>query len=260
LIPTTAAAKLNISLAPFGITDINNPERDVAGFKSLVGDLGSILGPRSLGPAHTTGALGFDIGVDFSVSAINNESAHWNKVFSASPDSQDDPPQVLSTVQLKMRKGLPYSFELGGGVSKLLDSDLWAMGLSLRYALLEGYRLLPDVAVRTGVRTVLGSREMSVLLTGGDLTISKSFGVGGIMSLAPYISYNLLIARASSYVVGRFASGTPVLDKFVFNSQTVLRHRGAIGVRMISNHISVSLEALLTRGVQTFTSQLGATF
>jgi hypothetical protein len=102
---------------------------------------------------------------------------------------------------------------------------------------------------------------MSVLLTGGDLTISKSFGVGGIMSLAPYISYNLLIARASSHVVGRFTSGTPVLvDKFVFNPQTVLRHRGAIGVRMISNHISVSLEALLTKGVQTFTSQLGATF
>jgi hypothetical protein len=134
------------------------------------------------------------------------------------------------------------------------------MGLNLRYALVEGYRILPDLSIRTGASTVLGSREMSLLMTGGDFLASKSFGVGGVISITPYMGYNLLVVVASTYVVGRFASGSTLLDKFVIPMQTLLRHRGIIGVRAKSHHITVSLEAILTQGVQTFTTQLGSAF
>lgn len=255
----SATAQIDITLAEFGIVDINDGSPDVSGFKALIGDLGSVFGPTSLGPADTTGALGFDIGLDYSVSTINKKSAHWNKVFTANNNSVDDAPGVLSVVQLKMRKGLPYSFELGGNVGKLLDSDLWVMGLNLRFAVLEGYRLLPDIALSAGISTILGSREMSIMVSGGALTISKSFGVGGMVSLTPYISYNPLVVRASSYVIGRFDEEQRLV-RFVLAPETVLRHRGAIGVHAVSNHVTLAIEAILTSGVQTFTTQVGATF
>jgi hypothetical protein len=259
LIPISASAQIDITLAEFGAVDSSGGPKDVSGFKALIGDLGSVFGPISLGPANTIGALGFDIGFDYSVSNINKKSAHWNKVFTANNKSGADAPGALSIVQLKMRKGLPYSFELGGNVGKLLDSDLWVMGLSLRYAVLEGYHLLPDIALSTGISTILGSREMSMLVSGGALTISKSFGVAGIVSLTPYFSYNPLVVRASSYVIGRF-NNEQQLVRFVLAPETILRHRGAIGVRAVSNNVTLAIEAIMTSGVQTFTTQVGATF
>lgn len=251
---STAGAQLNLSIGEFGIIDSNDGKRDLAGFEKLVGDLAGAMGPKVLGPAATVGGLGFDIGLDFSVTNIDESSAHWKRATS------DTAPSSLQSLQLQVRKGLPFSFELGGTISHLLDTGFWGAGVSLRYAPLQGYSYLPDLSIRTSVGTILGSREMSMLLVGSDVVISKSFGVGGVMAMAPYAGYSFLLANAGSYIIGRFPTNAPTVDKFVFPSRNVLQHRGFMGLKVVAAKVTVSLEALISGPIQIFSTTLGTNF
>lgn len=254
LVPAAASAQLEIRLGGFGDTTQGDQViPDLDGFEALAGDLGQVMGPKMLGPAETTGALGFDIGLEFSFSNIDETSSHWQRALSESRS-------MLTTAQLQVRKGLPYSFEVGGVVSHLFDTDLWGVGMSLKWAMLEGYKVVPDVALRGSVSTVLGSRDMSMLIGGGDITVSKSFGVGGVLSLGPYIGYSALFVRASSFVLGVFPDDSPRPIKFVIPGQNILRHRGFIGFRLVSVHAAVAFEAMIAEGIQTFTTTIGADF
>jgi len=251
---STAQAEWKLSIGGFGEPNEKDGKRDTRGFESLVSDLASAVGPKVLGPAATLGDLGFDIGIDYSVTNIDESSKHWKRA------TQDNAPNSLQSLQIQVRKGLPFSFELGGTVGHLFDTGLWAAGVSLRYAPLQGYSYLPDVSIRASVGTVLGSREMSMLLVGNDLVISKAFGVGGVMSMAPYAGYSFLLANAGSYIVGRFATDAPTVDKFVFPSKNILQHRGFMGLKVIATKVSVSIEAMISGNVQTFSTTMGANF
>jgi len=251
--PISAVAQVDIQLSPFGeiVDDIITP--DVAGFEALAGDLGQVMGPKMLGPAETTGALGFDVALEVSFTVIDPEASHWQKAMTEAHDE-------LSTIQLQFRKGLPYGFEVGGVVTHLLQSELWGVGMHLKHAFLEGYRYLPDLALRASVSTVLGSRDMSMLIGGGDLTVSKSFGINGVLSLGPYAGYSAMYVRASSFVLGLFPQGAPQARKFVIPGQNIVRHRGFLGLRLVAFHASFAFEAMFSEGVQTFTGKVGADF
>lgn len=245
--PLSAAAQLNLELSKLGPTD-----SPADGFNGFAGDFAQVIGPKMLGPADTTGALGFDVGLHIAVTNIDEEAAHWQSV-------ADDVPSSLTAIQLAVNKGLPYSFELGGTVSHVVDTDVWGVGVHLKYALLEGYRLIPDLALRASVSTVLGSRDMQMLIVGGDLTVSKSFGIAGVLSLGPYAGYSLMYVRASSYVLGYFdGSSTP--NRFVIPLQNIVRHRGFLGFRLLAVRAQLGFEVMLGDGVQTFTTKLGAEF
>jgi hypothetical protein len=247
------AADVDIRLGPFGVVGPDGVVIDMNGFQSLAGDLGQVMGPKMLGPAHSTGSLGFNVSLDFSVNNIDEASPHWAKALT-------DPSSVLSTMHVSVRKGLPYSFQVGGTISHLVGSDLWGLGVDLKYAILDGYRVIPDVSVRAFVNTVLGSRDMSLLLTGGDLTVSKVFGLSGVVSVAPYLGYSAMLVRAASHVLGIFPGDATQPVKFVIAGRNVVRHRGYVGVRVVAFYASMGLEAMLTGGMQSFTATLGVDF
>lgn len=249
-----SAGAQEIRLSGFGTSSQGVIEVDEHSFAELAGDLGQIMGAKMLGPAETTGALGFDIGFEVSVSNIDEGSTHWTKALGEGADS------TLTTVQLQFRKGLPFSFELGGAVTHLVESDLWGVGMHLKYAVLEGFRFIPDLAIRANISTVLGSRDMSMLITGGDLTVSKTFGLGGVLSLGPYAGYSLMFVRASSFVLGIFPDDIPQAQKFVIQGQSVIRHRGFLGFRLVTVHAAVAFEVMLAGGIQTFTTKVGVDF
>lgn len=266
VVPLAASAQVDIHLAPFGSIGKSGIQADLAGFKSLAGDLGQIMGPQLLGPGDTTGALGFDVGLALSVTNIDESREDWQKAVASAPST-------LQTFEVHVRKGLPYSVEVSGTVTHLLESDLWGVGMHLKYALLEGYRFIPDLALRTGVSTVLGSREMSLLISSSDVTISKTFGAGGLLSITPFLGYGFTYVRASTYVIGFFPTSAPQPAKFVIEEgpnpddptetidpNNIYRHRGLLGIRVASVHASLALELAISDGIQTFTTRLGADF
>lgn len=225
---------------------------DQAGFDALAGDITHLIGPKMLGPAKSSGGLGFEFGLDIAVGTLS-ETAHWEKAIGSGEST-------ATALQLQARKGLPYGFELGGVVSHLVDTDLWGVGMDLKYAFLEGYRFLPDVALRASVATTLGSRDMSLLVVGGDLTISKNFAIAGLVTMAPYAGYSFLYGRAASYIVAFFPPGQPQPERAALARKNLLLHRGFIGFKLVYAHATLAFEAMIAGDVNIFTTRIGADF
>ncbi len=176
-------------------------------FKDFAREFGLVMAPKFLAPAETLGQAGFSVGVDASFSTIDNSKEHWKK---ASPEPGKVPDSMLSTMQVHVRKGLPFSFELGGTMTTLFDSNTIALGGELKWAFNEGFYYLPDIAVRGSVNRLLGSRDLDLLTGGVDVSVSHPFGIGGMVNVTPYAGWSLLFVNASSHVL----DATPGLPGF----------------------------------------------
>ncbi len=176
-------------------------------FKAFARDFGMVMSPRLMAPAETLGQAGFSLGVEASLATIDNTAEHWAR---ATPEQGDTPASTLSTMQIHVQKGLPFSFELGGTLTKLMGSDAFALGGELKWAFNEGFYYLPDIAVRGSVNRLLGNRDLDMLTGGIDVSISHPFGVGGLLAITPYAGWNLLFVSASSHVL----DATPGLPGF----------------------------------------------
>jgi hypothetical protein len=113
---------------------------------------------------------------------------------------------VLQVYSLKMRKGLPFGFEIVGDVSYVANTTLFTAGADIRWALLEGFRTgwpsyLPDVSVGGGVRSLTGTDEFSLTTVGIDVQISKPITVADSSVITPYLGYQRLYIFGDSSTV-----------------------------------------------------------
>ncbi len=168
-------------------------------FQSLVSDLGQVFAPRLANPAETLGEAGFAVNMMTSLSFIPNEEEYWRRaVEDGSPSSS------LFTGHLQVRKGLPFSFEVAGNMGYLFASEMFTLGADLKWALNEGFYYFPDVAFRGSVNTLMGSSDLNLISAGGDMSISKAFGLGGVASLTPYLGYQVLFIIGSSRLLNAY--------------------------------------------------------
>ncbi len=99
---------------------------------------------------------------------------------------------------LHVRKGLPFSFELGARGAWIEKSRMGAGTLELKWAVNEGFTYLPDIAIRGNITKLLNSRDFDITAGGLDLGIGKQFALGGMVTITPYIGWNLLFVGAST--------------------------------------------------------------
>ncbi len=238
---------------------------DPEAFKSLSKDLGVVFGPRFLAPAETLGEAGFDMGLDLSINTLDASAAHWRAL-------NGDPPSNMITGQLHVRKGLPFSLELGGTLTHLFGSEMFAPGVEMKFSLNEGFFYLPDIAVRGGVNVVVGSSDLNMATTGFDISVSKSFGLVGVVNFTPYLGYNQLIVVSSSRLLDvapedptqpTINEETNLLDfqpEFVFDTEVQTINRFFIGSRFIFGVLNLTFEGAFADNVQTYSGRLGFDF
>lgn len=193
-----------------GTTDPNRIARvwpDTDSFAKLVRELGMVVSPRPLAPAETLGEAGFAFGVGTSVMDIRQDADYWRR---ATPEEGKTAADLLTTLHLQLRKGLPFSFETGGTLSYLVGSEMFMLGAELKWAVNEGFVLLPDIAVRGTINALLGNRDLDMITGGADVTISHPFPIGGMVTLTPYAGWNRLVISAASHVI----DATPALSGF----------------------------------------------
>lgn len=178
----------------------------------------------------------------------------------------------MFTSHLQIRKGLPFSFEVAGNMAYLFASEMFTMGADLRWALNEGFYYFPDVAVRGTVNTLMGSRDLNMVTTGWDVSMSKAFDISGVMSLTPYVGYQQLYIIASSRLLNAYPQDPrpPQFDpsnpnntfspEFVFAQRTYKADRLFFGGRLNVWIMSFTLEAVLGDGVNTYTFAGGVDF
>lgn len=241
LAPTAQASeRYDFQLSRFGTLDPTQPTAtlDGSGFEAFSKDLGLAMHPRFAGPASTLGSRGIEFGYQLTLSDIDENAAHWTKPVS-SPDS------TLIVSQMYVRKGLPFSFELGGVLSHLHDSGVWGVALELKWAMLEGQKYAPDLGIRSHVNTLLGSRDFVMVTAGADVVVSKAFGLGGLVQLVPFAGYEFTYVHARSHVLGAFREGGLEPVTFILPKQNIFVHRGLVGLKVVGGIADFGFEAAL---------------
>lgn len=223
---------------------------DQESFNALTADLGQVFAPRLANPAETLGEAGFAIAVMGSVSTIDADAEYWNEAI-----RDGDPPGSFFTGHVQVRKGLPFSFELAGNMAYLGNSEMFAVGSDLKWSLHEGFFFMPDVAVRGSVNTVLGAEYLNLVNVGWDVSVSKDFGLAGMLSIAPFAGYQNLYTISSSRLINAYPQdprppqtlegGDVFAPEFVFEQHTASNNRFFLGARLHVWVLSFVLEGVV---------------
>lgn len=222
------------------------------GLQSLSRDLGLAFQPRFGGPAGTQGGAGFDFGYALTLTDIDQDSDYWSSAV-------DDPSDLLLVSQVSVHKGLPYSMALSTTLGFLHESGLWSLDLGVKWAFVEGFHYVPDMALQVQVGTLMGSQDLSILRVGTDFQISKSFGLGGVVRLTPYAAYSFALVQTSPQVVAVFDEWAVEADTNIVTVAPLFVHRGVVGLRVTAAMVDLGLEMALGE-THTFGTRLGITF
>ena len=227
-------------------------------FQSMMTELGLVTAPVFLAPAETLGLNGFEFAFEGSVVPINNGEAYWTEAAEGNPGS------VLFIPRVHVRKGLPFSCEVGTQLSYVPESELFVAGAEFKWALNEGFYFIPDLAVRFALNHMIGAKDFELTMGGWDVSLSKAFGIGGMLSLTPYAGYNMLFIHASSHVV--IYQPDPVADPTNWDQRVFdtvnwndnMQHRFFVGCRMKTFIFQVVVEgSFASHSVNVFSFKLG---
>jgi hypothetical protein len=251
-------------------------------FRAYAKEMGMAMAPKLLAPAETLGLNGFSLSLgQYSVTNIHEDEEHWQRgteqTLAETIAHEQEPttfgeaaaPGVLHTIDFRARKGLPYSFEVGTSLTYLVNSEFFAFGGELKWALNEAVDAFPiDIAVQTGVNRCFGSTELDLTTVGMNVILSRGFGAGGVVNIAPYMAYNPVFVFARSGVL----DATPGIDEavdardagsaFVLEKEDATLHRAVFGARFVASVLSITPEIALAlgEGLQNYNIQLGLDF
>jgi hypothetical protein len=149
-------------------------------FKDFSKEVGAAVIYRGVAPGHPLGLTGFDLGVESTFTKIHDNQDYWKKAM-----KDGNPPAYLTAPKLHLQKGLPLGFDVGVAVGKIVDTDLSYAGGEVRYSILKGGILEPNIAVRGSYSQTFGADQLDLKTYGLDISASKGFGVG--VKIIPYV-------------------------------------------------------------------------
>jgi len=164
----------------------------------------------NVGPAEPAGITGFDVLAVAGGPQVDTDESWWiNGVDGATKAG------VFYGSRIVARKGLPFGFDVGAQVGKVLGEQFW--GADLKWAFLPGGAISPALAVRASYSRMDGD-VLDVEVAEAQAVISKGFAM-----LTPY--------AALGY---RRVEGSAEVDDggLVVTSVDKERVTGAVGIRL----------------------------
>ncbi|RKH51443.1 hypothetical protein D7X96_17395 [Corallococcus interemptor] len=160
-----------------------------ADFRAFARTFGAVMTSANLMPPRTTGHSGFAFNAELSVVSLPEDVQL--------PTEAEQPGSVL-VPSLHVRKGLPFSLELGGRVGWIEKSSMVTATGELKWAVNEGFTYLPDVGLRLHVTKLFGAHNLDLTTTGLDIGVGKQFPLGGMVTLTPYGGLDLNFVSATT--------------------------------------------------------------
>ncbi|RKG96648.1 hypothetical protein D7V97_35345 [Corallococcus sp. CA053C] len=215
----------DLSIARFGVdrrdgSAIITPEQFTqasADFRAFARTFGAVMTSANLMPPRTTGHSGYAFNAELSVVSLPESVAL--------PTEKAQPGSVL-VPSLHVRKGLPFSLELGGRVGWVEKSSMVTATGELKWAVNEGFTYLPDVGARLHVTKLFGAHDLDLTTTGLDIGLGKQFPLGGMVTLTPYGGLDLNFVSAASRTLD-FDPGRSLGDAAGDQSRDALINTGA---------------------------------
>lgn len=197
----------------FRIQLLGNPNDPTTGndananFRAFAKEMGAALTSMNLMPPATLGHSGFAVAAELSVVSLRGVATgtaptDTEPKFIMPTEGNFDPqgsyrgPMLLPS--LHVRKGLPWSFEVGTRVGWIDRSDMAVATLEVKWAANEGFALLPDVAVRFHATRLFNTRDFELGAGGLDFSVGKKFAIGGMVTLTPYGGWDLVFVGAGT--------------------------------------------------------------
>jgi hypothetical protein len=147
-------------------------------YRHLMTELGLLISSKVLAPSNTLGANGFDMGFEVNTGLIHGTAPYWTK---ATKDGTI--PRVFAYPTMRVRKGLPFSLEGGMTVSYLPFTQQQVLGGQARFAIHEGFSLVPDVAVQLSYDRYVGNEQLDMNVKQGVASIGYTWPFGEIPGL-----------------------------------------------------------------------------
>lgn len=188
-----SAGKLDLTLSNFANCNaLGVCDPMYADYETFMAEYAFGLAPKKMAPAETLGFSGFYMGFEAPI-AVRPVGAAADKRWDLGTPS-DEVQAVMFNPGIHIRKGLPFSLEVGSTVNFLAQAELVTLGGEVKWAPFEGYRtgwraFLPDIAVRGSIVRIIGQADVDMSIVGVDGSVSYAFGVGGMMTLTPYAGY-----------------------------------------------------------------------
>ncbi len=204
-------------------------------FALLSSEMALALSSFILHPPSTTGLAGLAVDLETGWAPVHptfiGGQTSW--------PTRGPAPGALWMPSLHVRKGLPFSFEIGGRIIYLYESTMVAAQGELKWALNEGLRSWPDLALRVAVTRLFGQPDWNLSTLELDLMLGKRFAVGGV-SLTPYGAFRLTWMDASTGLMS-FPAGVTAFPPLLMHDHLFVRW--TLGVRLIAAAASVAAEA-----------------
>ena len=171
----------------------------------MVRDLASLL---SAPPAHAVGSLGyleFEFSFDNRIGFLHTDPAAGETISAWDSMMEDgDATRVGYLPTLRFRKGLPWSIEVGMDFAWLAGSRQATLGGYARWAFLDGWKKVPDMAVQVGYTAYVGNDELDLGVFELDISIGYTFEVASSLGgprpatlFSPFAGYSYLLTHAA---------------------------------------------------------------
>ena len=245
-----SAQALQPNLSGFGFFNSSGVlDRDVSSYKLLLKDLTELLVASPSDPAITVGSLGVQLDVGVGAAFVNSSSSVWQR-------GTVNPEPLVPLLDFSVRKGLPWAFEMAGRVTHPIASGIWALGLELKGAPVEGMDGIPDVSVGMGASTAVGIDSLSILALHGRIVMSQGFGVGKSVRLTPFGGYQFIAVQGMTRVLGILDS-VGELHQFLLPTTNQTVHRGFGGIHLAIGPVILVASASSSNRVRTARVQAG---
>jgi hypothetical protein len=158
-------------------------------FRAFARTFAAVMTSTNLMPPETLGHAGFSLNAELGVISLPAD---------VRLPTQGEPTNPLLLPSVHVRKGLPFSLELGARVGWVDRSSLFTTTGELKWAVNEGFTWLPDIGVRAHVTQLMGNKDFNLTAAGLDVGVGKQFPLGGMVTLTPYGGLDLVGVAASS--------------------------------------------------------------
>lgn len=203
-------------------------------FDGLSQDLAAAFSYKAGAPAESLGIIGFDAGISFTSTKLENTAA-W----AAAGDSID----TLVVPKLYVQKGLPFDVDVGAYYFTVPGSNLEAWGGEIKYAVISGNVALPAVAVRGAFTTLTAPDQLELKTRSFDVSVSKS-----ILFVTPYAG------------VGQVWADSKALATTALSSVDISESKTFVGVSIAPGIFNLALERDSVGGIASYNLKLGLAF
>jgi hypothetical protein len=179
-----------------------SPSTGNSQFQAFARAFAAGLTSTNLMPPETVGHAGFNVNAELSVVSLPG---------SIRLPTTNDQSSTMLVPSFHVRKGLPFSVELGARVGWVEKSSLLATTGEVKWAVNEGFTYLPDLGVRAHITRLMGANNFGLTSAGVDLGIGKQFPLGGMVTLTPYGGLDFNFVGADTNTLD-FAQDRPYTD------------------------------------------------